>query len=328
MRKLMLSLSLGLMLLSGVASGAGVELSAPDPMVADVPTAGPLDSRLKVLSALRRNDAATLIEVMDPVNGLQGFLSEGQDQTPATIAEKIAQTPPDDSDEESLRLWTTLAGKDGVARASAQWYPKWQAQVPQMLANAQLALTAMGSGIAESTSMTPFERSQMLELQWALGGWLSRTDFADREKFDQVLGIARTWIVASGKQHPLELQLTGPEQRLQLTDLAIKSFKQAVTLYGLDADGVLASVRMEEISRDGDRAQVRTSFKLLDVPLAFEEDLSWYEGEWQDTEMVNTLKRERAEAPVETEELFQDPTLPPAEPESITNTGCSAPAEV
>ena len=327
MRKLMLSLLLGMTLVSGTASGGGVDLAAPDPMAANVPTAGPLESRLKVLGALRRNDAATLIEVMDPVNGLESFLSEGQNETPATIAEKMA-APLDESDQESLRLWTTLTASDGVAKASAQWYPQWQALVPQMLASAQMGLTGMGAAIAESTSMTPLERSQLLELQWALGGWLSRTDFADRKKFDQLLGIAHAWIVASGKQHPLELPLTGPEQRLQLADLAIKSFKQAVTLYGLDADGVLASVRLEEISRDGDRAQVRTSFKLLDVPLVFEEDLSWFEGDWQDTETVNALKVERASAPVEVEEMFEDPMAPAAEPESMTNTGCSAPAEV
>lgn len=325
MRKLMLSMMLGLTLASGVAHGGGVELSAPDPMAASVPTAGPLDSRLKVLAALRRNDAATLIEVMDRVNGLESFLSEGNNETPASIAEKMAQAPLDEGEQEFLRLWTTLAAKDGIAAAGAQWYPQWQALVPRILASAQMGLTGMGSAIAESTSMTPLERSQLIELQWALGGWLSRTDFADREKFDQLLGIGRAWIVASGKQHPLQLQLTGPEQRLQLADLAIKSLKQAFGVYGLDADGVLASVRLEEISRAGDRAQVRTSFKLLDVPLVFEEDLSWFDGEWQDTESVNTQKAERASAPVEVEELFEDPTLPAAEPESMTHTGCSAP---
>ncbi|MBK9654111.1 MAG: hypothetical protein IPO66_01070 [Rhodanobacteraceae bacterium] len=328
MRKFMLSLLLGLMLVSGVAMGGGVELSAPDPTAATVPTEGPLDSRLKVLSALRRNDAATLIEVTDPVNGLESFLSEGQDQTPSTIAEKMAKEPLSEGDQEALRLWTTLAAPDGVAKASAQWYPQWQALVPQMLASAQMGITGMGTAIAESTSMTALERSQLIELQWALGGWLSRTDFADRKKFDQVLDIARGWIVASGKQHPLQLQLTGPEQRLQLADQAIKSLKQVLSLYGLDADGVLASVRLEEISRNGERAQVRTSFKLLDVPLVFDEDLSWFEGEWRDTEVVNALKLERANAPEPAFDDLLDPLPDTDEPESITNTGCSAPVAI
>ena len=328
MRKLMLSMLLGLTLWGSAANAGQMEPAALDPVAATVPTEGPLDSRLKVLAALRRNDAAALIEVMDPVNGLEGFLSEGKDETPATIAEKMAQPLDSDDDQESLRLWATLAGKDGVARASAEWYPLWQAQLPQVLAGAQIGVTGMGAAIAESTSMTPLERSQLIELQWALAGWLSRTDFADRKKFDQVLDIARGWIVASGKRHPLQLQLTGPEQRLQLADLAIKSVKQAVSLYDLDADRVLASVRLEQVSRDGDRAKVRTSFTLLDVPLVFEEDLSWFEGDWQDTEAVEVLKAERANPPAETEEMFEDPMAPPAEAESITNNGCSAPVEI
>ena len=40
------------------------------------------------------------------------------------------------------------------------------------------------------------ERAQMMELQWALTGWLSRTDFNDRKRFEQVLGLAREWILA------------------------------------------------------------------------------------------------------------------------------------
>ncbi len=328
MRKLMLSMMLSLTLVSGVAQGGGVDLSAPDPMAANVPTAGPLDSRLKVLAALRRNDAATLIEVMDPDNGLEGFLNEGKDETPATIAEKIAQAPSSEDDQESLRLWMTLAEKDGVSRTSAEWYPQWQAQVPQMLASAQIGLTAMGAAVAESTSMTALERSQVIELQWALAGWLSRTDFADRTRFEQVLDIARNWIVASGKQHPMQLPLTGPEQRLALADLAIKSIKQALTLYGLDADGVLASVRIEQLSRDGDHAKVRTSFELLDVPLVFEEDLTWFEGHWEDTETVTATKAERANPPVESDEWSDDPMVPAPEAESMTHTGCDAPVDV
>ncbi|HWS27461.1 MAG TPA: hypothetical protein VN259_12950 [Xanthomonadales bacterium] len=327
MRKLMLSMLLGLTLWGSAANADQIEPAGLDPAVAAFATEGPLDSRLKVLAALRRNDAASLIETLDPLNGLEGFLSDGKDETPATIAEKMAQAPDSDGDQEFLRLWTQLAAPDGVARASSEWYPQWQAQLPQMLAGAQIGVTGMGAAIAESTTMTALERSQLIELQWALTVCLSRTDFADRKKFDQVLDIARGWIVASGKRHPLQLALTGPEQRLQLADLAIKSVKQAVSLYGLDADSVLASVRLEQVSRDGDRAKVRTSFTLLDVPLVFEEDLSWFEGEWQDTAAVDALKAERAN-PAETEEMFGDPIAPPPEEDSITDNGCSAPVDI
>ena len=163
------------------------------------------------------------------------------------------------------------------------------------------------------------------ELRGEVGGAHPLELDADRE---QVLDIARNWIVASGKQHPMQLPLTGPEQRLALADLAIKSIKQALTLYGLDADGVLASVRIEQLSRDGDHAKVRTSFELLDVPLVFEEDLTWFEGHWEDTETVTATKAERANPPVESDEWSDDPMVPAPEAESMTHTGCDAPVDV
>lgn len=326
MRKVMMSmllLGLSLVAAAAVSSEPTTQAAAAE----SVPTEGPLDKRLEVLSALRNNDAAALIEVMDPANGLSQFLTEGSDETAETIAAKIAQEPDREGDREFLRMWRALAAADGVAAVAAEWYPQWQAQVPQMLAGGQMAVAGIGAAVAENTSMSALERSQMIELQWALTGWLSRTDLADRKSFEQMLGIARAWIVSSGAAHPQQLQLLGPERRLELADDAVSSAKQALALYGLDIDGVLASVHMEEISRAGESARVRTSLKLLGVPLVFEEDLTWFEGDWQDNETVAMLKAERARPAPDVDELFDDPTAEEDTTESINKTSCSAPAE-
>jgi hypothetical protein len=124
--------------------------------------------------------------------------------------------------------------------------------------------------------------------RWRLA---SRTDFADRQKFEQVLDIARGWIVASGKRHRCngaDRPGSGATGRL-----AIKSVKQAVSCMAWMPTACWPTCA-EQVNHDGDRAKVRTSFTLLDVPLVFEEDLSWFEGDWQDTETVEALKAERA----------------------------------
>lgn len=327
MHKAMLSiLLLGLSLFAGAAVSSEPATEAVDAVAESAPTAGPLDKRLRALSALRNNDAAALIEVMDPLNGLSQFLTEGSEETSETIAAKMAQEPKSQGDREFLRIWRALASADGVAAVSAEWYPKWQAQVPQVLAGVQMAVAGIGAAVAENTSMSALERSQMIELRWALTGWLSRTDLADRKAFEQMLGIAHAWILSSGTLHPQQLQLLGPERRLELADDAVKSAKRVLGLYGLDADGVLASVQMEEVSRAGEHARVRTSLKLLGVPLAFEEDLTWFEGNWQDTETVAMLKAERARPEPEVDEFFDDPTADDDATESASKTSCSAPA--
>lgn len=290
MRKFMLSMWLTLSLLAGSVCAAG-DAVLPDYFARPAePTGGPADSRRPVVDALKANDAAALIVALHGETELAEFLNEGGDETRASIAAKIAEEPGSTKEEDWLRLWTTLAGTNGVALVSAELYPQWQAQIPQMLATAQMGLTAMGAAIAEDASMTALERSQLIELQWALTGWLSRTDFSDRKSFDKVLAIARDWIVASGAAHPLELVLTAPQQRLKLADDGIRSVKRALRLYGLDADAVLASVRFDEISRDDKQARLRTSFTVLDVPLQFEEDLAWFDGRWMDARQAEAMQ--------------------------------------
>ena len=270
---------------------------APEVPAEVVPT-DPTETPLKVLRALRTNDFAGLIEATGGEDELRQFLQDDGGETPESVAQKVASTPASEDEAEFLAMWTTLAGPDGVARTSARWYPLWQQKVPQMLAGAQMGLAGMGAAIAESTTMSELERAQMMELQWALTGWLSRTDFNDRKRFEQVLGLAREWILASGKAHPAELILTRPEQRLALAERGMKSTKRALGLYGLDADALLASVKIELLARDSTKAQVRYSLKFLDVPLALEQDLEWYQAQWMPADTARTLRsyEERAQA--------------------------------
>jgi len=332
MRKLMLTMVCGFTLFSvavPVQSGTLAESTS------ERPSAGPLEQRLRVINALKANDGASLIEAIGGEAALSAFLSEGASETEASLAAKMAEGPKPQSQQDVVQLWTTLAGADGVNQASAMWYPRWQAYLPQALAGAQMGLLALGSSAAESTSMTALERAQLNELQWALGGWLSRTDFADRKHFNQLLGLARSWIVSSGKAHPTHLALTKPEQRLHLLDQAIASGKQALGLYGLDVNAALASVQMEQLEHNDERARIRTAFNLLNVPLVFEEDLRWYDGEWRDAAEAQLLEgmvsEDVQEAPAAAQvgsaaPLGDDPvfTAPPA-PQAFEKTGCHAP---
>lgn len=287
MRRIGLLLGLSLWIHAAMPAVLPPEPATP---VAELAPTDPTETPLKMLRALRTNDFAGLLEATGGEEELRRFLTDDAAETPQTVAEKIANSPVSDEETQFLGLWTTLAGPDGVTRASAEWYPRWQANVPQMLAGAQMGLAAMGASIAEDTGMTALERAQLVELQFALSGWLSRTDFSDRSRFEQLLALAREWILASGKAHPFELVLTTPEQRLALATRAMQSTKRALNLYGIDAEQVLASVKFELLAREPDRARMRTSFKFLDVPLALEQDLAWYQDEWMPAESVQAAR--------------------------------------
>lgn len=269
---------------------AGVDLH-PTPEIGDAkaPEQSAMQARNAVLVALSSNNSAALIEALSGKSALEDFLNQGRDQRPEVIEAKITVSRDEaDADQvELLKWWTTLAQPDGVALTSAEWYPRWQAYLPQVLPLAQMALVGINQTIAENTKMTALERSQLTELQWALTGWLTSTDFADRQRFEQVLSLCRDWIVTSGVAHPLQLELSAPELRLQLADQALSSVKKAISLYGLDVDKTLASVRIEERSSDATRTQLRTSLTLLGVPISVEEELHWIQGEWRDAADVD-----------------------------------------
>lgn len=284
MRQMLIATLLLLWMLP-VTAPASVHLH-PTPEIGDIdtPSSGPVDAQMKVLAALQRNDSAALIDSMGP-RALQEFLSEGSELSADEIAAKIASAAPNESADELVRLWVTLAKPDGVALVSTEWYPIWQAQVPQALAAAQMSLLGIREELAKDTDMAPADRMQLTELQWAITGWLARTDFADRKHFEQLLGLARELIIASGKAHPLEMLSLSPEKRLQLADKALRSTKTAVALYGLDAQQILDSMQLKTERTDPDTALIRFSMKMLNVPLRFEKALVWYDGRWVDAEL-------------------------------------------
>ncbi|MGE4071720.1 MAG: hypothetical protein AB7E72_11145 [Lysobacterales bacterium] len=327
MRQILIAVVL-LWSLPSVGAQASVDLHAtPEVAASELPDSRPIDTRLKMLEALRRNDSAAYLESIDP-RALEAFLTEDLGTTPAEVAEKIAEGPQSDSEQEFVDTWALLIQPDGIARTSALWYPSWQAYVPQALANAQMGLVALGEQVASSTSLSPLERMQLTELQWALTGWMARTDFADRKHFEQVLTLARDWLLSTGARHPLELTLAGPEKRLRLADQALRSAKQAVAIYGLDADQILASVRISEQPIDARTTLVRTSLSILDVPISFEEKLVWVEGQWRDADIYSRSLDDSADIDAEAEAsvdgaLGPDPVFDEALPaERIDKPGC------
>lgn len=240
----------------------------------------PLQARQAIVGALRHNRYAELLLAIEGEHLLREFLEAGAEHDAKWVAEQVPKLAADPNLAAPFALWRTLAGRDGVARASAEWYPRWLEVQPRFLAFAQMFLAGMAEQIARHQTLDPVERAQMTELHWALSGWLSRTDFADRKRFETLLGLARELILASGKDHPLELVLIKGEQRLALADTAMRQLKRGIALYGLDVDGMLDSLAFEELERGERHARIRTSLKILDVPLAWEERLLWVAGRW------------------------------------------------
>lgn len=277
----------------------------------------PMDQRVAVLKALRNNDMAGLLLAQGGEAELEAFLAPSAPADEAPELGDSAGMAPNNDELLWRRLWQQAGSPAGVASISAEFYPKWNAEVPKALAGAQIILAGVAQEWADNQELGSAEKSQLLELQWALTGWLSRTDFADRQHFDQVLQLLAGLVRASGVTDPMLLDQIPAETRLRLGGQTIAAVKQAMTLYGLDADAILASVRLETVSSNGDRVSIRTSVSVLGVPLVLTEQLEWVEsqGDWFSVAAVARMKQFDDEAQAEAEDFADDAAATTDEPD-------------
>lgn len=329
---LLLILSLVLGLGVGQLGAHTAPWGAPAEELSEAGIESPLLQREAMLRALREDDIAAWFLTVSDEQMLAGFLSDGSDKTEAELNAKLGDSP-SDTEQDMLRLWAQLA--DGspaaLAAASAHWYPLWLEKLPSLLAGAQMGLVAMASGAADDSKLNPVLQTQLNELHWAISAWLNRTDFGDRARFDQVVRLASEWVRASGKRHPVHLQLTTPEQRLELAGRAMASVKSVLGMYGLDADAVLDSVRITELQRDGETATIRTELRVLGVLLQIDEELAWYNGRWMDRTMVEYMRGDHSRGAEDDaaigdyDEHFESDLSSPAP--GFAPGGCGAPTE-
>ena len=82
------------------------------------------------------------------------MLSEDLGLSPAEVADKIAEGPQSDSEQNSS-IPGLCCGNPTVSLAPARCgIRSWQAYVPQALASAQMGLVALGEHVASSTSLS------------------------------------------------------------------------------------------------------------------------------------------------------------------------------
>lgn len=333
-------LLLGLLLVSSVASATPWPApSAPAAVEQAEPVVSPAEQNRRVIAALLKSNYADLLAATEGEDQLEAFLSagrgaEGEAEVRARLAEEAKRGGSNEGEREAARLFSD----EPIDQLVADWYPLWQKQLPQAMAGLQMGMVAMSSAIGESTDMSPLERSQLTELHWAINGWIARTDFADPKKFAAVVREGRALARASGVEHFELLEFTTPQKRLDLMNQTLAAVKRVVKLYGIDADEILKSARVVELSRDADSSTIRTTASVLGVEVSLEQKLHLRNGKWLDegelamiemTEQAEAEHRqavEAADAGWPQDEVLAEPEPAPAEKANIGEIGgCRAP---
>jgi hypothetical protein len=286
---------LTLSLLGALALGSSLLVSQPvsaqvAPMLAASAAADPAQHVRDVVDALRRNDLPALV---------QAALPPQQYREAVDGWEKLRLSPTSEEDraefEAALQKWTAA---DTVDRVMAEIEPKLRERAVQSEGMVLMGLGAMHMAVNSPDSELDEEQRTMLKA--ALPGienWVIATDFFDPATLRQALSLLVDAARGTGISSLDQIKMLSFDQALRRAGQMLTAGKQAVKLYGLDLDAIIASTRVELIEREGERARVRATVTAFNAPISTELELSLVEGRWYSSEALAhwTDKAERAE---------------------------------
>lgn len=286
---------LTLSLLGALALGSSLLVSQPvsaqvAPMLAASAAADPAQHVRDVVDALRRNDLPALV---------QAALPPQQYREAVDGWEKLRLSPTSEEDraefEAALQKWTAA---DTVDRVMAEIEPKLRERAVQSEGMVLMGLGAMHMAVNSPDSELDEEQRTMLKA--ALPGienWVIATDFFDPATLRQALSLLVDAARGTGISSIDQIKMLSFDQALRRAGQMLTAGKQAVKLYGLDLDAIIASTRVELIEREGERARVRATVTAFNAPISTELELSLVEGRWYSSEALVhwTDKAERAE---------------------------------
>ena len=198
------------------------------------------------------------------------------------------------------RMMARLTAPDAEAEINRDIEPKLAkleaeiaGQWPMMQATALIFLNA---AVQANTDLSAEEKTHANEVVSALMAWAQPALFTDRAR----ARVAVSALVDTA--NTLALPTLAQARALPMVPamekggIALAGVKQVAKAYDLDLDRALDGVRAELVSSEGDRAQVKVSYPLLDKTVSFEMEMQRHGDGWYSAQAVRDAEAELAEA--------------------------------
>lgn len=263
-----------------------------------------------ILSALKQNDFAALLEATERNKGI-AELAKDWDEQAARHREETAKRATALSDQDSVdadidalteqvedhtqQTWTKLQSAEGVDALVAEWQPQIAEAVSKHLLQFNLGFGAALTAIASEKDFTAQQVQQLTQLMYAVQNWTGRVDFADPERLRQALTAVSRLVVQTRLKRFEDTQLLAFEDAIVHGDAMIVAVKRVFAAYDIDADQILNSVRFSEIDALGDTATLHAEARVFGVDLSHDFKMQWFDGEWIEADQVEMRKRWRDE---------------------------------
>jgi hypothetical protein len=190
-----------------------------------------------------------------------------------------------------------LATREGVDALVAEWQPLLAEQANAKVIEFNLGLAAMMNALGEDKSASAEELRQRGQLILAVQAWANGVDFNDASRLRRAVDAAAGFVRKSGVRSSRDFMTMPFEDLVIRLDDALRAGKEILAAYDLDVDALLRSIEFSVVSRDGDRARIRSEATVLGVRLSHEEDLRWYRDDWMDASVVDSIERWEGEHP-------------------------------
>lgn len=254
--------------------------------------AGPVETVQRSVELVRQGDLAGLIEHMLPPEEFARAKAEWnqrKDQTEPT-AEERAQF------EETM---SKLTAEDAVEKLYAEFEPdirqfdaQYQKQIPNMVDMGNSYLHGL---VRQSQTLSSVEKEQAERVIDALSAWVKETRFTDPALVKKALAVV------SDTARKLELKTLDEARALSFEQaapkfrIAFNGLKGVFDVYGFSIDKTMSTVKVEELSRDGDTASLKVSYDLLGTPLEATTEMVHVDGRWYGKDTLEKIKERKAE---------------------------------
>jgi hypothetical protein len=279
----------------GGAANADVERVVPTSRVIDQPNA--------LLSALKQNDFAAFLEAFER-NGDIVEIAKSWDERAAVHREAAAKRAAENAkenagaelsmmDDPMQQAWQKFQSNKGVELLVSEWQPKIAEEAASSLMQFNLGFGAMLTSIASEKNLKAHEVQQLTQLMYAVQNWSGRVDFADAERLRRALLAVSRLVRQTGAKSFEETQALNFEEAVVHGDTLIKTIKQVLAAYDIDADEILNSVRLSEVDAFSDKATLHAEARVFGVDISQDFKKQFFEGEWQDIDAVEAQLRWR-----------------------------------
>jgi hypothetical protein len=262
-----------------------------------------------LLNAVKQNDFAALLEASEHGKDIATLAREWNEKADRHRAEKARRdvdraelgddAPEALTDDSMQQAWQKLQTDAGVELLVSELQPMIAEEAGKYVMQFNIAFGATLTGIASEKDFSADQVQQLTQLMYAVQDWTGRVQFDDPARLHRALQAVAQLVRQTGLKRFDDTQTIAFEDAIVHGDSLIRTVKQVLAAYDLDADEILNSVRLSEIDAVDDRATLRVEARVFGVPLTHDFKQQYFEGEWMDVETVASITRWREQ---ETEE--------------------------